>query len=328
MNKIDNTNTDETKVGVIVGRFQVAYLTEGHRSLLDYVISKNHNKNIIILGNSPVRSSKKNPLDFDTRRRMIEDEYPGKFIIMYINDIQSDEDWSNNFDKIVDDIKGLCDVVLYGSRDSFMKHYHGKYLDNCEEFTPTVITSGTEQRKRLGKMVNKSKEFRAGCIFTVEQQYPTVHPTVDCAIFKGDGLENIILAKKPNETKLRFVGGFADPEKDSVRGFESTARREAQEETGAECEIISYVCSEMIDDWRYRSETNKIITTMFAMKYVFGKLEAHDDIRELHIKKFDELNEDDFVDEHKILFKRLSDWRKNYVSKHPNFSNDVAGQLD
>lgn len=329
MSKTDNTNTDETKVGVLVGRFEVAYLTDGHRDLLNYMLSKKHTKNIIILGNSPIRASKKNPLDFDTRRRMIEAAYPdSEFIIMYINDVPSDELWSKNLDGMLDDIRGLNDVVLYGSRDSFINRYSGKFKDNFEEFEPRVITSGSEQRKRLGKLSGRSADFRAGCIFTVEQQYPTVHPTVDCAIFKDEFFSKIILAKKCNEDKLRFIGGFADPSKDSYNGFESTAKREALEETGCECDIVDYVCSEMIDDWRYRYETNKIITTMFAMKYSFGKLEAHDDICELHIKNFDDLTANDFVAEHRVLFERLSKWREKYVSDQLYIKKAVAEQLD
>ena len=82
---------NEAAVGYIIARFQVAELTQGHKEILDYVLSKNHNQNVIVLGVSPLKCSKNNPLDFDARQRMIEEAYPGKFLITYINDNRSDE---------------------------------------------------------------------------------------------------------------------------------------------------------------------------------------------------------------------------------------------
>lgn len=50
----------QNAIGVIVGRFQVHKLTEGHKEILDFVLSQNHYMNILVLGNPPrdVRCSK------------------------------------------------------------------------------------------------------------------------------------------------------------------------------------------------------------------------------------------------------------------------------
>ena len=76
--------TNKYDVGVIVGRFQVPSLHEAHRELIQSVVNK-HPRTIIFLGVSPVPTSRNNPLDFETRRRMIQDEFP-EVEILYIKD--------------------------------------------------------------------------------------------------------------------------------------------------------------------------------------------------------------------------------------------------
>lgn len=88
----------QNAIGVIVGRFQVHKLTEGHKEILDFVLSQNHYMNILVLGNPPrdVRCTKNNPLPYVSRKRMIEEEYPGKFEICYKTDVMSDEESAKN----------------------------------------------------------------------------------------------------------------------------------------------------------------------------------------------------------------------------------------
>jgi nicotinamide mononucleotide adenylyltransferase len=59
------------EVGVIIGRFQTNRLHEGHINLISHVLS-NHKKAILILGVSRVQNTKKNPLDFASRKAMIQ----------------------------------------------------------------------------------------------------------------------------------------------------------------------------------------------------------------------------------------------------------------
>ena len=304
---------NETTVGVIVARFQVAELTEGHKEILEYVLSKNHNQNIIFLGIAPTRATKNNPLDYDSRRRMIEDSYPGKFIIFYHKDEASDKLWSESLDKKISEVVGNRDVILYGSRDSFCKHYFGKY--KFEEYHQKVFCSGTEQRLLAGKQVKSSKDWRFGCLYATQNRYPTVYPTVDVAIFDGDKInpyKYLYLAKKEREYKLRFIGGFADP---SDNSFQEAAIREAREETGLEVSFIDWIGSAKIDDWRYRNEEDKIITNFFALNRVFGSAIAKDDIAEIHRVEVSSLTEDVFVDEHKILFLIMKKWLEKKLNE-------------
>jgi bifunctional NMN adenylyltransferase/nudix hydrolase len=56
-------------IGSLVGRFQVHELHEAHHYLIDQVV-KNHKKVILFLGVSKVVGTKKNPLDFESRKNI------------------------------------------------------------------------------------------------------------------------------------------------------------------------------------------------------------------------------------------------------------------
>jgi bifunctional NMN adenylyltransferase/nudix hydrolase len=105
-----------------------------------------------------------------------------------------------------------------------------------------------------------------------------VYATVDIAVLKyGDS--QVLLGKKHNSTQWRFPGGFSDPADDN---YEAAARRELQEECGdIEINDLQYIGSAKIDDWRYRSEEDKIITLFFKAQWVFGNEKASDDLKEL-----------------------------------------------
>lgn len=304
-----NNFKNENAVGVIIGRFQVAELHQGHLDYINFALSQNHDMYILLLGLAPTKATKRNPLDFDSRRRMIEEAFPGKFIIMYQNDLPDDKDWANAVIKNVTPIAGNRDIVIYGGRDNSLNYFPDTVKIAIYEPTVYLPDNGTEQRISAGKQVKSSKDWRLGCLYATQNRYDTVFPTVDCAIFDDNNYEYIYLAKKEKERKLRFVGGFADPNKD--KSFEQTARREAYEETGLEVTTPIYIGSTLIDDWRYRSENDKIITSFFAINKVFGSPKAQDDIAELHKIKVADLYDELIVPEHRPLLKMLKEWLKN-----------------
>ena len=295
-----NKNT----VGVIVGRFQVPELTNGHKEIFDYVLNKGYEQNIVVLGVAPTKATKMNPLDFDSRRKMINETYPNMFTIMYLKDEPSDEEWSKKLDKMILDIANDKNVILYGNKESFINRYIGSL--KTEEYIQKIICSEAEERFYTGKKVQNNAEWRAGVMWATQNRYDTVYPTVDCAIFDDDQFKYMYMAKKENESLLRFVGGFADPHLDN--SYEDSAIREAKEETGLNCEIISWIGSSKIDDPRYRFESDKIITNLFALKKLSGIAKADDDIKELHRVEVNSLTEDQIIKEHRVLFKKVKKW--------------------
>jgi bifunctional NMN adenylyltransferase/nudix hydrolase len=293
---MENNHKDKD-VGVIVGRFQVNELHDAHKQIIDFVV-KNHKKVIVFLGVSPTLSTKNNPLDYVSRKEMILQAYPN-VTVMPIPDHPSDEEWSRELDGRIREACPINSVLLYGGRDGFVKYYHGKF--STTEIEQTIFVSGTEVRKEVSREVKRSADFRSGVIYATYNQYPKVFATVDVAIIDG---ERTLLGRKPNQEKFRFLGGFADPTDNS---YEESAKREVQEESGLEVADIVYLGSCKIDDWRYRSEEDKIITHLFTAKYIFGNPQATDDIAELRWYNLKELKEDVFVKEHIPLFKILKE---------------------
>ena len=285
--------TKATDVAVIVGRFQVNELHEAHIDLITSVLNK-HDRVLLFLGNSTIRNTLNNPLDYRARRTMIADKFP-TVEIHYINDNPSDTTWTKNLDKLIgEQLLPMQTVTLYGSRDSFLKCYTGKF--NTCELEATTFISGTEVRRRVCNNYPPTADYRAGMIAATAYRFPTAFQTVDIAVVNDKG--ELLLARKPEEKKWRFIGGFSDPASISL---EEDAKREVQEEAGVEVGNITYLGSTLINDWRYRGEIDKIKTALFVAKYVFGKPEGADDVAEVKWVSINNLTKNDIVETHHVL---------------------------
>lgn len=267
------TASKQFDVGVIVGRFQTDKLHRGHIDLIQHVCDA-HEKVVIFLGVSPLWATRNNPLDFQSRKQMLQAEFPD-VVINYIEDMASDAKWSTALDRQVSRVVAPSQsAVLYGSRDSFIPYYSGRY--ETRELEPEQVYSASEERRRIAAgNTRATADFRAGVIWATQNRYPAGLPTVDIAIVEGDKL---LLARKPNEDHLRFPGGFFDPTRDT--SLEDTAIREAREETTLEVSSPVFVGSTVVDDWRYRSEVDKIVTSLFVVERTAGSPKPEDDIAE------------------------------------------------
>jgi bifunctional NMN adenylyltransferase/nudix hydrolase len=262
------------KTAVIIARFQTPYLHEGHKELIAQV-KQNHAKLIILLGVSPIKGSRKNPYDYYTREKMIKKDYP-EVVVLPISDNPSDKIWSDNLDNLLNSVFSAEQFCLYGSRDSFIPYYSGKF--ETVELPEHGDYNATELRKQYADKVFDSNDFRAGILYAYYNQYPKVYPTVDVALFRNNRSE-ILLGKKAINNKWRFVGGFSDPE-DAC--YEDAAKRELTEECGEmQTTAMQYETSAKINDWRYRSEVDKIITLLFSCDFIEGEPQAQDDIADL-----------------------------------------------
>ncbi|MFA5395946.1 MAG: NUDIX domain-containing protein [Methanogenium sp.] len=261
-------------VGIIVGRFQVPYLHSEHIELLE-TVKANHRKVIVFLGVSPLLTTTNNPLDFESRKQMILEKFPS-FTVLYIKDTADDGVWSKHLDEQISDVVPPTQtVLLYGSRDSFISRYYGKY--DCQELLQKNYISGTQLRQETKNEAISSADFRKGVIWAAYNRFATAYTTVDIAIL-NEQKTKVLLASKYNRKGKMFVGGFSSPESNS---FEDDARREVMEETGLEIADLKYIGSFSIDDWRYRGEVDKIKTLFFTAQYVFGNPTAQDDISDI-----------------------------------------------
>lgn len=296
-------------VGIIVARFQTHELTPGHIDLIESVRS-NHDKVIVFLGLSPLRNTIENPLDFRCRKTMLCEQYPD-IDVYYIDDIPNDDTiWSRNLDAQILKWKNPTQtVVLYGSRDSFLKRYNGKFA--VKELEANNRISATEIRRRVSNNYPATKDYRAGIIAATATRYPQVIPTVDVAIINREK-QHILVIKKANEKKKRFIGGFVVK---SVT-YEMDARREVMEETKVEVSDPQYIGSALIDDPRYRGEKDCIKTLFFVCDYMWGNPDVSNDedlmenIESFHWIKYTDLIVENFQPEHEPLVKLLIQYLK------------------
>jgi bifunctional NMN adenylyltransferase/nudix hydrolase len=252
------------KINIVVGRFQVDDLHDGHRYLLD-IANKEGDKLVVLLGCTVVKLDKKDPLDFETRKVMIQSLYPEALVIP-VWDNKSDKVWSDNLDQIIEE---LCwqmppdewhEAILYHSRDSFRSHYSG--ICKCKEIEALIEDNGTRLREEVRQMPPlNSKQYRQGIIKASGMGYPKVYAVVDMFVYNHE-TGKVLLGRRKDEKEWRLFGGFSDP---TDQGFKYTAQRELKEECGLDIPIGNFetIDSFPVDDWRFRGREDKIITTLY-----------------------------------------------------------------
>jgi bifunctional NMN adenylyltransferase/nudix hydrolase len=167
--------------------------------------------------------------------------------------------------------------------------------------------SGSSERKSASLEVRSSADWRAGVVYAAYNSYPQALPTVDVAVTRTveGGEREILLARKPGEKGYRLIGGFVDPTDASL---EAAARREVMEEAHVEISTPVYTGSFLVDDWRYRHEVDKIVTTLFVAEYMYGAIQPDDDIEELRWFRLNGTPEiGEIVDAHRPLLVTLLD---------------------
>jgi len=287
--------SNKIKIGVIIGRFQLPTLHIGYKKLIDEVFSLS-DKVLILVGQSPVKFSENYPLPFNIIENNIKSEYLSitEVLPIYDRPVEKDYDpWSSELDYFLSTKydPNQYDVTLYGSKDSFIEKYSGKYKS---------IILDVDIRNEISK-TPISEDFSKGIIYCIKNQYPISYQCVDTAIIK-EGTE-ILLGRKKFQTKWRFPGGFVDPTDDSL---ESASKRECLEECGdIELDDFQYISSQRIDDWRYRSETNKIMTSFYKCKYIYGRPIPNDDLEEVKWFKISDVDKNNLVNEHNKLWDKL-----------------------
>lgn len=292
---------DKKGWGVIVGRFQSPYLHEGHKNLFEHVFAK-HDKFMVFIGLFSGQPNPDNPMDFETRKKMVEETYPDrKFIILPIANQKSDEVWSRNLDKSIGEINKHSDVKLYGGRDSFIAKYTGHY--KTENVESKVFFSATAIREKVSDSGGSSEEFRRGVIHGVSNRFPSPYLTVDIAPL-NTGRKEVLVGKKLHEKHVRFIGGFVDSADPSIT---AAAKRETHEETGGKMELSNFklIGEAKIDDWRYRSAREQIFTNFFTCEHSFGTPTPSDDIEYVEWVPYAKIRETVFEPEHEVLKQML-----------------------
>lgn len=293
----------KSSVGVVIVRIQAPRMHEGHIGLIKHAI-KNHKEVIVFIGSAIIEYTKRNPYNFLIRHMIVKNIFPD-VITMELKNNRSDEKWSQNVDLAIASIFPDTSAVLYGSRDSFIPHYHGKHTTS--EFPMIGDYCATDIRLEASTTIINSEEWRAGVIFGIYKQRPITYPTVDAVVIDND---RMLLVRKPSETLFRFAGGFVDR---TDEDYEMAASRELMEETTLLASDMIYVASMKVEDWRYAQEDSGIMTTLYLTHYKeeMGVPEPSDDLKGGEVKWFDiksltnENITEYIVPEHVELMKRL-----------------------
>ena len=284
-----NQTTDS--VGVIIARFQVKQLHEGHRHLIGHVMAQ-HQSVVVLLGYRDIQLNDVHSLDVPTRTLMINEAYPN-ITVLPLLDTGDDATWSKKVDEVLA-TAGVAEPILYGSRQSFIPHYVGKH--RCVEVEPVAASSGTELRKTVAQTPLASEDFRAGVIYAAQHRFGQGHPTVDVALIRAikgpvieDETRQVLLGRRSkDDTYWRFPGGFFDSSLDD--SLEAAAKRELAEEASVNnVGTVTYVASPVIDDWRYRDSRDRIVTSFFMVEYLNGAAAAGDDLHEVRWFSLSEL---------------------------------------
>jgi bifunctional NMN adenylyltransferase/nudix hydrolase len=292
--------------GVIVGRFQVPDLHDGHMELFRQVAAR-HDGVVVFVGSHPAGLTKDHPLTFEVRKRMIEKKFPN-FIVREIRDTRDDGTWSKALDGAISAaVDGPAEFTLYGGRDSFVPHYTGRHKP--VELTLSVESnkvSGTQLRQHFAVNTIESSDFRAGMMYALAQLWPVLLPTVDIAIFTTD-YKKILLGRKESDPpgKFRFIGGHAEKKSPT---YEADARKEVFEETNLDPHRMEYIGSALIPDWRYDTPDRAVKTAFFATTVMSQGAKAGDDICEVRWFNAAHLAAADVVDTHQPLFVLYEVW--------------------
>ena len=299
------------EIGVLICRMQVPELHPVHRELIDSVC-ENHKKVIIFLAVPIVEQTKRNPLDFASRKAMIQSEYP-EIVIIPIRDQRDNKTWSHILDRNIAEPFGNRKALLYGGRDSFIPVYHGKY-QTVELVGNNNVISGSAIREEVAREVVNSNDFRKGVIYANYGRYPIIMPCADIVVHDASN-NTILLGRKPNENQFRFIGGHVEV---TDASYEAAAIKELGEEapgvalTGG-VDSLKYICSGKINDWRHSNETSKIFSTLYLGTKMSGRAEAADDIEEVKWFKLEDITEYEkystlIVPEHLEFFGELVEW--------------------
>lgn len=162
------------KVNVIVGRFQVAELHQGHIDMINH-FDMTCDHLIIFLGHPFDHKyfTEKNPIPFYHRKQMILEQFPKAQILPISDYPNNDLLWVKNLDEMVkENLRSNEYAMMCGSRDSFLHIYknsggkHATVAYHNELYSKDE--SGTNQREQIKhNHFHNSLDFRKGIIYSV-----------------------------------------------------------------------------------------------------------------------------------------------------------------
>lgn len=270
---------DMQRVGVIVARFQIPELHDGHKWLVREVL-KRHHKVLLVLGVHGGVRTKKDPLTYRERKMMVEQTFPdvrGLTIKSLDDHPFSHEIWSTRLDQLIGVEYPGYGAVIYGARDSIADPnckypYKGTYETQLLDSPFTM--SGTELRRAVE--FPHTRDARAAIIWDQEHRYNYIYSTSDLAIWDRKSDLVLLTGKNIHDGKLAFMGGHVE-KADHDAG--TTAIRERGEEIeGITIGPLTLLGNRTVDDPRYRGTGDGVLTNFYVADYQGGEPKAGDDV--------------------------------------------------
>ncbi|MGB5929157.1 MAG: NUDIX domain-containing protein, partial [Cyclobacteriaceae bacterium] len=243
-------------IGVLTGHFQVLRLT-GRQEDFIKLARHRHEQLWIVLTDDPVKGSVRHPFTTQVRESMINEVFPDVKVLS-LKESPEPDDWTRRLEELLSEQESQADFTLYGTASVLRNRYTGSWT--IEETDTELDSDNAEAAEGFSPEVVSGESFRKGIIYAYRQLYPQVYPTVDIAAYHPEESKWLVVRKAYNK-EWRFPGGFSDPDDER---FESAATRELEEETGVTTGELTYEMSVKVDDWRYRNERNKIITSLYS----------------------------------------------------------------
>ena len=310
-------------VGVVVGRFQVDQLTEGHLDLL--AKANEHARMCIIIGVTS-QVTQDNPLDYPSREQMLRESYP-RATFLPIHDQPLDKLWVQNLDQMVGSLYQFSEKTFYAGRDSgFVVAYEscmGKSRIVEVDEVPNI--SGSIERQKIAQDMGTSRAWRAGIIHAAYNQYPRINLCVDIGVTRrtDDGKTQILVGSRVNEGgAYRLPGGHVDV---TDLTAEHAAARELHEETGLEVGNMRYVGNFRVKSWRM-SKNNVIFTSLYHAEYLSGHGVGMDDLDNVAWMDIEAINTVRWADDHEMLVKHIRTATKFINFTDENIQKAVGGK--
>lgn len=299
------TQPNSASTGVVIGRFQVPELHVGHRHLIDYV-SARHDRVLILIGYNDVRYMPRNELSISIRIVMVQQAYSHATVLPLSDSKISNEHWSNVVDAIITSVT-TGEAMLYGSRDSFIPKYSGRYPTH--EVPEVSDISGTNIREALTPASIQTSEQRHGWMTAIRSQYLITDSVVDVAVMSPDW-RRVLMGRRGPGAPLGFFGGFLDR---TDLSDEAGAKREQTEEvTGITTGPLEYVGSFPVDDPRYRGSGYRMMSRFFVTEYIDGDPAGDDDMPVVEWAALDQQTRTLVKSPHLPLYDMLLEHRSQY----------------
>lgn len=254
----------DTEVGVLIARFQTHKLVEAHLNILNSLRSK-YAKVLVLLTTPAIKATIENPLDYPSRAEMIRTSFPD-VLIQPLADTSSDGQWSWKIDVAIREAFGaLVKVSIHASSDAAVPFYIGTH--KILPLPPKIQQSiaGVKASLKNDSALMGTPAWRAGMVHSSTARFDLSYQRVDVVpyrIEKGN-LEILLLSREENEGLFSIGGSVLTKD----LSLEEASKRELWDQVGVRG-LPKYVGSTRVNDWRFRFERDKVLSSVFVVGYI------------------------------------------------------------